>query len=164
LSRDLSDPGQAPQSDGDLLFVYGSLRRGSSHHHLLQRLHACFAGPGSVKGQLFDLGRFPGARPRAVDQGPATAALAPEPAKPGRVAGELYRLRNPVRDLAALDRYEDYRPGSPDASFFRREVARIRRRDGTEVTAWIYWLNRASHPQRAVASGDYARRKIRDRP
>ena len=156
-----ANAGQVPPSGGDLLFVYGSLRRGSSHHHILEGLHALFAGPGTVEGQLFDLGSFPGAKPWPSDASAAAAgasALASDVSS--RVTGELYRLRRPERDLAVLDRYEGFRPDFPAASFFRRGLARVRTRDGSFMEAWVYWLNRGASPRRVLTSGDYTRRKI----
>jgi gamma-glutamylcyclotransferase (GGCT)/AIG2-like uncharacterized protein YtfP len=132
---------------GDLLFVYGTLRRGSSHHHILQAIHARYVGPAMVSGELFDLGRFPGAR-LIQPLGPGIGSR--------RVTGELYRLRNSTPDLDVLDRYEGLQPSGAEAPLFRRELARLRTRGGKTRHAWIYALARRPAAVRLIASGDYA--------
>src|SRR5208337_420316 len=79
----------SPELDTDLLFVYGTLRRGFPLHHHLRRMGAEFVARGNVQGELFDFGKFPGAR---------------KSTKPGKtVEGELYRLRRPEKALKVLD-------------------------------------------------------------
>src|SRR5262245_13923992 len=77
----------------NLLFVYGTLRKGFDHpmaDYLAAR--ARHLGGGKVPGQLYDLGAYPG----LLD------AAGPEE----WVYGDLYELREPAETLAALDRYE----------------------------------------------------------
>jgi gamma-glutamylcyclotransferase (GGCT)/AIG2-like uncharacterized protein YtfP len=132
----------------NLLFVYGTLRQESSHHHILRSLHAAYLGPATVAGELFDLGRFPGAR-------------LVKPTNPGmgnrRVLGELYRLQNPSSDLGVLDRYEGLQPSAPEATLFRRELACVRTRSGKTTQAWIYCLARRPSAARLIPSGNYAK-------
>jgi gamma-glutamylcyclotransferase (GGCT)/AIG2-like uncharacterized protein YtfP len=143
-----ADPTHVAGCQRELLFVFGTLRRGSSHHHILTSLHARYLGPAIVAGQLFDLGPFPGAR-------------LIEPAGPGigsrRVIGELYRLQNPERDLGLLDRYEGLQPWEPKTSLFRREFTQVSRQNGTRVQAWVYCLNQRPVVARHIPSGDYMR-------
>jgi len=132
----------------DLLFVYGTLRQGSSHHHILKSLHGAYLGPATVAGELFDLDRFPGAR-------------LIEPKVPGvgnrRVKGELYRLQNPTSDLDVLDRYEGLQPSTPETSLFRRELAWVRTQGGKTMQAWIYVLARRPAAARLIPSGNYVK-------
>ena len=51
-----------PELETDLLFVYGTLRRGRALHHHLKRLGAEFIAIGKAQAELFDLGKHPGAR------------------------------------------------------------------------------------------------------
>jgi gamma-glutamylcyclotransferase (GGCT)/AIG2-like uncharacterized protein YtfP len=127
-----------------LVFVYGTLRRGFPRHVVLQMAEAQYAGKGTVQGELFDLGNYPGARPSS------------SPYK--RVVGELYRLRNPARALRLLDRVEEYRLGNPRTSLFVREIATVDLGKGKPIRAWVYWLNRVSGPARQIITGDYTRR------
>lgn len=157
------DGGRPLSSAGGLLFVYGTLRRGFSHHHILERLRARQVGQGSVRAELYDLGAFPGARPATLHAGaPAPVRLQPERSEQAwpipRVVGELYQLQNPRRDLKVLDGYEGFRPSAPAQSFFRRELMEVVLRDRSARQAWVYWLNRTPMPVRLIAGGDYALR------
>jgi len=67
----------------DLLFVYGSLRRGSPHPLAIRLAeNARWLGLAGYRGLLFDIGAYPGAVP------------ADDPAR--RVRGDLYRLTDPA--------------------------------------------------------------------
>lgn len=123
--------------NSELLFVYGSLRRGFEAQGLLRRLGARCFGKGSVYGRLFDLGRFPGAV-----QAPRCRA---------RVVGELYILRGATRSLRLLDRFE--------GSGYRRELAEVELRNGKRARAWVYWLKGLGASKRLIRSGDYAEKR-----
>ncbi len=125
-----------------MIFVYGTFRRGFGRRRILWRLGARYVGEGIVRGELFNLGGFPGA------QKSKTASA--------RIAGEIYQLRNPVHALKVLDRVEDSYGTDPASSFFRRETAEVLLSDGRRVTAWVYWLTRVPWPARRILSGDYS--------
>ena len=130
----------------ELLFVYGTLLQGSSHHYILKSLHARHLGRGIVHGELFDFGRFPGARlvgPMSLGSGSR------------RVTGEVYRLPNAKHGLGVLDRYEGLQVVAPEMSLFRRELTGVLMRGGKMVQAWIYCLNRKVVTARRIPSGDY---------
>lgn len=124
-----------------LVFVYGTLRRGFSRHNVLRRLSARYVGRGTIQAELFDLGDFPGARKS-------------QKAK-ARVAGEIYRLGNPMADLKVLDEVEDFRVESPESSLFWREPTPVVLTNGKQATAWVYWLNQLRGPMRPIRSGQY---------
>ncbi len=128
----------------ELIFVYGTLRRGFSRHVALQRLGAEYLGRGTIQGDLFDLGDFPGARSTGKTS--------------SRIAGEIYRLPNPFQTLSVLDEIEGLRPAAPELSLFRRVMTTVTLENGQETTAWVYWLNRSTGPRRRIPSGDYAAR------
>lgn len=110
-----------------LIFVYGTLRQGGSHHHLLkdaQRLGDWASGP---YYDLIDMGAYP--------------ALVPGS---GTVIGEVYRIGDGM--LPALDAYEGC-PGD-----YRRE--RIHTPYGE---AWVYLWDRPAPPVPVVAGGDWLR-------
>ena len=119
--------------DRDLLFVYGTLRRGFRLHHHLKRMGAVFVATGRVQAELFDLGELPGARISA---------------KPGRtVEGELYRLNRLESTLKVLDRVEGYLPRNPERSLFERGTAEVTLPNGARRAACIYWLKRGTGPR-----------------
>jgi len=115
----------SPELDTDLLFVYGTLRRGFPLHHHLRRMGAEFVARGNVQGELFDFGKFPGAR---------------KSTKPGKtVEGELYRLRRPEKALKVLDQVEGFLPRTPEKSLFQRAMTEVVLPNGERRLAWIYW-------------------------
>jgi gamma-glutamylcyclotransferase (GGCT)/AIG2-like uncharacterized protein YtfP len=117
--------GPSPEPASDLLFVYGTLRRGFRLHHHVKRLGAQFVANGKVQAELFDLGEFPGARPST---------------RPGKtVEGELYRLRKVENALRILDQVEGFSPRTPDKGLFQRGTAEVTLPNGERRLAWIYW-------------------------
>ena len=95
----------------DLLFVYGTLRSEFDNPYARRlRAEARLMGPATVAGSLFRISHYPGYRP--------------DP--PGEVHGELYRLHDPARTLAALDDYEG------------EEYRRVAIPVSTGESAWIY--------------------------
>ena len=116
----------SPQPALDLLFVYGTLRRGFRLHHHLKRLGAHFVANGEVRAELIDLGEFPGAR---------------QSSRPGKtVKGELYRLRKVDDTLRVLDQIEGFSPRNPDRGLFQRGTAQVTLPNGDRHLAWIYWF------------------------
>lgn len=100
------------------LFVYGTLRRGQPLHRELVRAQAEFVGPARMQGQLFNLGRYPGAL--------ATGDQV--------IDGELYRLPEPEPALRHLDAVE--------GGQFQRARVRVSLDSGGMHEAWAYLLNR----------------------
>ena len=100
------------------LFVYGTLQRGQPLHHELVHLQAEFVCTASITGQLYDLGRYPGALATG-DQ---------------IIPGELYRLPEPERALRHLDTVEGRQ--------FHRAMVRVTLEHGKPQQAWVYLLNR----------------------
>lgn len=131
----------APVTRQPSLFVYGTLRCGGKRHDILQRLGSVYVGKGSVAGELFDLGEYPGAVKSDSSQ--------------ARVIGEVYRLRNLNSVLRTLDEYE----GVGDVtSLYRREIAEVTLESGERLNAWIYWLKQRPPRGRRIESGDYTGR------
>jgi gamma-glutamylcyclotransferase (GGCT)/AIG2-like uncharacterized protein YtfP len=129
-----------PTVNCQLLFVYGTLKRGFKRHRFLQAARAQFLCRGSVRGRLFDLGHYPGVLP---SDHPCDVVL-----------GEVYRLPNPALALRVLDAMEGCAATS-DAGEYRRELARVTLDHGKAAEAWVYWLNRQAGPQRRITNGDY---------
>jgi gamma-glutamylcyclotransferase (GGCT)/AIG2-like uncharacterized protein YtfP len=98
------------------LFVYGTLRQGSVNR-FARLLHdrARFLGVSRMQGRLYNLGRYPGAVPSNVPT--------------DWVRGELFRLDQPAKILAALDAYE-----GPQ---FARVPQRVYLASGLQL-AWVY--------------------------
>lgn len=123
------------------LFVYGTLRKAftSGMHHLLAP-HGEFVGHGRIRGQLYDVGGYPGAvESRRPDAG---------------VFGEIYRLANPRRLLAELDQYEKCGPHFSPPYEYQRKVLPVRT-SGRRLDAWVYVYNRRVTHLRPIEGGDY---------
>jgi gamma-glutamylcyclotransferase (GGCT)/AIG2-like uncharacterized protein YtfP len=133
----------------DFLFVYGALRRGFALHHHLKRMGAEFVATGEVQAELYDLGKFPGAR---------------KSTKRGKVLlGEVYRLRQAEKALKVLDHVEGFSPQTAEKSLFQRAATEVVLPKGERRLAWIYWLNERA--RRRVSGGGFARhRKLSDSP
>jgi gamma-glutamylcyclotransferase (GGCT)/AIG2-like uncharacterized protein YtfP len=128
-----------------LVFVYGLLRRGCALHHVLKRLGAKYQAEAKVAGELFELGRYTGARPVASAE--------------RWVRGELFQLPQPAHDLKVLDGVEGYNPRAAERSEFIRAVADITLGDGTTCRAWIYWLGAKVPTLRRITPGITPRRR-----
>ena len=137
----------AENPDPRLLFVYGTLRRGSPT--LMAELlagEATYVGEATVSGVLYDTGAFPACVPAGIPT--------------QRVHGDVYALRDDSAAtlLAQLDQYEGYSPDERFGSLFVREYARVRFDDGSEELAWIYRFNHSLEQARLIPSGDWHRR------
>ena len=125
----------------DLLFVYGTLRRGSGHRmHDVLASGSSFVDRGVFQGRLFLVAHYPGAV--ASDDSSA------------RVIGDAFRLHDPDPILAKLDRYERCDPKDPDSPYVRR-VEFVTLDSGERVSAWIYLYNRNTEALPLISSGDF---------
>ena len=120
----------------DLLFVYGTLRsRFDNPYAQLLRERAELLGPATTRGAIYRVRHYPAFRPEL------------QPATPGLVQGELYRMfPDPAALLKALDEYEDVE--------FSRVLWPIEYR-GLEMSAWIYRYDAALPPASLIPSGDF---------
>jgi gamma-glutamylcyclotransferase (GGCT)/AIG2-like uncharacterized protein YtfP len=107
-----------------------------------RKVGAEFVGRGTIRGNLYDLGDYPGAR-----------VVAAEPGQ--RVSGELYRLRDPELALETLDKYEEFSPREPNRSLFVRELLPVILEDGRKRRAWAYLYNRGIAGAKLIPSGRY---------
>ena len=124
------------------LFVYGSLRSGfrSPAYEYISR-YFDLVGAGKVKGQLFDLGTYPAAKPSSQNK---------------FIIGELYRIRNEKEfawAMGQLDDYEGVHVGFDETQLYRRDVAEVYI-DNKITNAWIYWYHGDVTGKPVIESGD----------
>lgn len=124
-----------------LLFVYGTLRCGSSHA-MAQWLAA--------KAEWCGPARCPGARLYRVSWYPALVAVA---ATEAQVQGDLYRLREPAALWPVLDGFEGI-TGSRDDEYERRRCE-IRDQEGRPRQAWSYWYRLPVDALAPIPGGDW---------
>jgi gamma-glutamylcyclotransferase (GGCT)/AIG2-like uncharacterized protein YtfP len=118
------------------LFVYGTLKS-TFRNKFARRLRreATLVGSARMAGRLYRVRWYPGLRPAREST--------------DWVTGELYRLRMPLRTLAALDRYESRQ--------YRRVEGEAVLANGDCLRCWVYlWGLRVSEHRR-IGSGEWTR-------
>ncbi len=121
---------------GDFIVLYGSLMRGFGAVDALgiaSRLR--FVGPCVCRGELYDLGDYPGLR-----------------AGEARVVAELHAVLDDDL-ISVLDEFEGYSPKRPRESLYLRE--RINLVEPVDAEAWIYLYNAVPDAATRVTSGDW---------
>jgi gamma-glutamylcyclotransferase (GGCT)/AIG2-like uncharacterized protein YtfP len=122
------------------LFAYGTLQPGlapKSMAGVVEKLRAVDAG--SVRGTLYDLGRYPG----------AIADTAAE----GKISGTVLELPADPAFLYALDEYEGFDPQSPETSEFIREQQTVELADGRNLECWFYRYNGKTDEKQVISTG-----------
>lgn len=99
-----------------------------------------FAGRGSIRAALFDLGIYPAAVP--ADDGSV-------------VTGEVYEMQDAPSVLATLDEIEGFRASEPERSLYLRALVDVTREDGAVQPAWAYFYNAPLGRAQRILSGDY---------
>jgi gamma-glutamylcyclotransferase (GGCT)/AIG2-like uncharacterized protein YtfP len=126
------------------IFVYGTLRGDLSHEmSLALAQRASLLGEGTVQGQLFSLGAYPG--------------LVLSDRLHDVVKGEVYEIA-PDRiegTLALLDEYEGLGPSEPEPHEYRREAVPVTISGAETIEAWAYVLNQPTQGLPQIPSGDF---------
>ncbi len=131
----------APPKPLEAVFVYGTLLRGESRHHLLGKLDCALLA--ETYGTLVDCGEYP------------ALCLPDSTASSDFVQGEFVRLRNPAR-LLKLDAIEGFVGFGKIGSLFRRTLIDVGMRDGRVRQAWTYVGDSALNDAlREIPSGDW---------
>ena len=124
------------------LFVYGSLRSGfrSPAYEYISR-YFDIVGNAKVKGELFDLGTYPAAKPTDKNK---------------FIIGELYRIKNEKEfswAIGQLDDYEGVDVAFDEMQLYRREITEVHI-DNKITNAWIYWYVGDVKDKPVIDSGD----------
>ena len=130
------------KSTPDHLFVYGTLRLGSSNPHAAF-LHECctHAGLGTITGRLYRIGYYPGL---LLDPGGV------------HVVGDVFAL--PAGEqraglLQQLDHYEGVDRNQTEAEYLREPV--MVQADSGPVLCWVYLYNHSVAGKPEITSGDF---------
>lgn len=123
-------------ADAEIVFVYGTLRRGGSNDFRLAG--AEFISAGTVRGRLYRIDWYPGlVLDEAGDE----------------IHGEVFSVDAEL--LAALDIFEGLSAGEIEGSEYRRVPVTVMCRDSTTITAWIWeWIGMTSESWR-LNDGDW---------
>ncbi len=122
---------------GDLVFVYGTLRRGFINNEatIAFRSGAEFISEGWVPGLLYSTGWYPA----LIEEGP------------GSVKGEIWRITT----TGVMDILDDYEGLLDEPAEYERVLRRIQTETG-EMTAWLYLYLDDVDPSQLIPSGDWA--------
>lgn len=123
---------------GDLLFVYGTLRKGE-RADLSNKLGTRFMGEDAISGALHDTGYgFPGVKDVKEEFSPGACI----------VKGDVFRLENETV-IAILDAYENY------PQMYDRKV--VKSAKGRDV--WVYTYNYDVPEDSKISGGDWRFRR-----
>jgi len=126
----------------DLMFVYGTLRKDTASPMKPILDQFCdLVGMATMKGRLYDLGRYPGV---VLDE-----------ANGDPVFGQLFRLTDPARVLSEFDYYEECSDDFSAPHLYRREKVQVTMMSGETVLAWVYLYNRSTSGHIHIPAGDY---------
>ena len=123
-------------NSSELVFVYGTLRRGGSNH--FRMAGAEFVAAGSVRGSIYRIDWYPGL---VLDE------------EAGDVIGEIYQVEPAL--LAELDLFEGLPAGEIEGSEYRRVRTEASSADGRKFHAWVWeWLGPIDSAKK-VTGGDW---------
>ena len=128
-----------------IVFVYGTLKRGGQFHHHLEGLKAEFLGTATVRGSLYDLGRFPGLYLYGFSMNSPALPL---------TKGEVFKILGTEAALTILDEVEGFDPTNQERSFFRRVRREVQIKDAP-LLAWLYVLNDRPKDETKIPSGEW---------
>lgn len=123
-------------SSPQLVFVYGTLRRGGSNH--FRMAGAEFISPGTITGRMYRIDWYPG--------------LVLDPAG-DEIHGEVYSVGSEL--LSALDAFEGLSAGEVEGSEYRRVQTIVMKQDSQTLSAWVWeWRGIVDESQR-ISDGDW---------
>ncbi len=119
-----------------LVFVYGTLRRGGSNHFRMEG--AVFQGAASVRGRLYRIDWYPGL---VLDE------------NGGGIAGDVFAVE--PGHLRELDDFEGLSADGVEGTEYRRVQVPVTLESGTRVEAWIWEWRGPVERFPEVAGGDW---------
>ncbi len=123
----------------DLLFVYGTLRRGSDHANAARLAsQSDWLGTATLAGALYRVSWHPALVLGGTD----------------RVSGDLVRLHNPSASMPWLDAFEGCGQSNPPPHDYRREICAVTTSDGS-ANAMVYIWNLPLTGLAPITSGDW---------
>jgi gamma-glutamylcyclotransferase (GGCT)/AIG2-like uncharacterized protein YtfP len=127
----------------DLLFVYGTLRKGNSNKMAeYLSVHAEFLTDGWFQGYMYQISYYPG-------------VIASDDIN-DRAYGELYRLNDPETALALLDDYEECSAQHVQPAEYKRITTPISTIDGNIFEqVWIYLYQWPITDKLLIKEGDF---------
>jgi gamma-glutamylcyclotransferase (GGCT)/AIG2-like uncharacterized protein YtfP len=130
-------------TDSDKLFVYGTLLQDADNPVAdFLRQYSELIGRGFFKGELYDIGNYPGA--------------VYKPDGPYRVEGDMLRLFDPGFIFNHLDYYEGIGPQFSEPHQYIRRVIPVYPGDGKNIlVCWVYLYNWDTEGLALIRGGVY---------
>jgi len=122
------------------LFVYGTLLDESNPYGAYLKENSSFLAEGKFKGELYDIGNYPG------------AILNPNAS--GFVHGSIFALDDPGTVLSELDEYEGFGDAFFQPNEFIRALITVETSTG-EINCWVYFYNHSVTSSQRIQSGKY---------
>jgi gamma-glutamylcyclotransferase (GGCT)/AIG2-like uncharacterized protein YtfP len=123
-------------SSRELVFVYGTLRRGGSNHFRMDG--AEFVGVGRIVGRMYRIDWYPGL---VLDE------------SGDDILGEVYSVD--LEMLGNLDSFENVSADDPEGSEYRRVKTNVSLPTAETLSAWVWeWLGAMDESQR-LPGGDW---------
>jgi gamma-glutamylcyclotransferase (GGCT)/AIG2-like uncharacterized protein YtfP len=126
------------------LFVYGTLLDSDNEFAAYLNNNCSFYAKGRFKGQLYDIGEYPG----AVADSNSTHYI----------YGSVVLIHNPIPVLKQLDDYEGFGDNQEQPNLFVRELMQIETAEGF-INCWVYLYNLPVDTLVLIESGDYLKYK-----
>ena len=124
------------QAAPQLVFIYGTLRRGGSND--FRMAGAEFITCGTITGRMYRIDWYPGL---VLDEAG------------GEIHGEVYAVDPEL--LSALDGFEGLSAGEMEGSEYRRVQTTVIQKNSCILTAWVWeWLGITEESQR-ISAGDW---------
>lgn len=131
------------RQSNELLFTYGTLRRGVESP--MQRYltdHTTWLGEAVFQGKLYFIGGHPAAIPSSSEE--------------DTIIGDLFEIQTTSDLIQRLDQYEGFNKNNPEVSLYIREKRKVRLKKSNAVhEAWIYIFNGPRERSIEIESGDY---------
>jgi len=123
------------------LFVYGTLLDESAPYGAYLKENSSFLAEGKFKGELYDIGNYPGA--------------ISNPDAGGFVHGAVFNINDPAAVLNELDDYEGFGDAFLQPNEFVRALVSIETATGP-LNCWAYLYNHSIKPSQRIQSGKYS--------
>ncbi|RMG39831.1 MAG: hypothetical protein D6719_12375 [Candidatus Dadabacteria bacterium] len=136
-----------------LLFIYGTLMRGESHHYMIKNLSPVNIKEALCRGRLYMLNGYPGL---VLDN----TAKCP-------VSGELVEFQKDSDPFKSLDDYEDFSGfigkdfASVEESLYYRTLISVTAGENCSCLAWTYVYRGSLKAAKVISSGSWRTHKAR---
>lgn len=133
---------------GDLIFVYGTLRKGQRADLSKQQgnFGASFVCEDDINGRMYHLGTYPGVKADSQDAFDKHLTS---------VHGEIFRIMH-ESIIALMDAYEGYNPDNPTTGLYNRIKTTTKR----GRTVWVYTYNFPVRDEQFIENGDWCKADI----